>query len=64
MKLTLRELGTVLAGLRMVQRAENLTKHIAQIANSGGEINPLTLDEIEDLAQRINTEEVVKEESK
>lgn len=48
-----RELATVLAGLRTLQRF-GTSNDILEIATNGGELVPLNLGEIDDLCERIN----------
>ena len=54
MKLTDRELGTVLAALRLWQgRASLRDSALGEIASCGGEYEALNTDEIDDLCQRL-----------
>lgn len=66
-KLDARELGAVLAGLRLLQGLHegriNTTKAemdvaIDDIETSGGDHDPLTEDEIDTLCERLNTSDV------
>lgn len=53
-----RELAAILAGLRMLERAEgNLDEDIEEIVTDDGQVIPLTTSEIFELCTRINTEE-------
>lgn len=56
MKLTDRELGTVLAALRMYQRAlaEYRDEPFSDIATNGGTVHPLDESEIDALCERLN----------
>lgn len=58
MKLNHRELSTVLAALRYYQatlaKVSEPDEGIADIASDGGEVRPLTVDEIDGLCERIN----------
>jgi hypothetical protein len=55
MKLDSRELGTVLAALRLWQvYPYNPLDEFANIATNGGEHVPLLDDEIDDLCERLN----------
>lgn len=49
-----RQLSTILAALRLFQAAQNVPPDIAELADSGGEIEPLTADEIGDLCEALN----------
>ena len=56
--LTERELATVLAALRYWQREGFMScGHEHAIASNGGEIEPLTGAEVDDLCERLNFEE-------
>lgn len=64
MKLTDRELGAVLAGLRLyrgrrqlreIQGFDHAFDSIEDIASNNRELERLSLDEIEELCERLNT---------
>jgi hypothetical protein len=60
-RLDARELGTILAGLRMVQEyytsaQDSLPQRLEDIATNSGEVEALEPDEIDDLCVRLNTE--------
>lgn len=54
----IRDLSTILAALRLWQHHLDGTKPwqegLADIADNGGEIQPMSVDEIGDLCQRLN----------
>jgi hypothetical protein len=56
-QLTERELATVLAALRHWQTAESAEAH-EDIATDGGRLEPLKVDEIDELCLRLNCGEV------
>ncbi len=60
MDLSDRELATVLAALRewqgILAGEEPAAKEVNDIASDGGRLQPLTVEEIGDLCERLNTE--------
>jgi|SoimicMinimDraft_4_1059732.scaffolds.fasta_scaffold938479_1 hypothetical protein len=54
--LSQRETAIILAALRYYQFAPPKNEYIANIASDDGSFDPLTLMQIDNLAERINTE--------
>lgn len=50
----LAEISAVLAGLRLLQSSAEVPASINEIMTSGGDIDPLSLDGIDALCERIN----------
>lgn len=50
----LAEISAILAGLRLLQGSNRVPAPINEIMTNGGDINPLSLDEIDALCERIN----------
>ncbi len=57
MPLNNREVATVLAALRHWQRVTNPRLELEEIASDGGTLEPLSVEEIDDLCERINCSE-------
>lgn len=50
------ELAAVLAGLRLLQSSQAVPAGITDIQTDGGEVEPLSLEQIDALCERINSE--------
>ncbi len=50
------ELAAVLAGLRLLQSSQAVPASITDIQTDGGEVEPLSLEQIDALCERINSE--------
>lgn len=51
-----RELATILAGLRLRQRCDLHDYDLMDVATNGGQVQPLTDDEVDELCERLNVE--------
>lgn len=48
------ETAAILAGLRLLQRLGSYTSEIEEILTDGGELEPLSVNEIDDLCMMVN----------
>lgn len=58
------ELGAILAALRLLQRTPQVSPEINMILTGCNEFEPLSIDQIDTLCERINTEAVDAEDAR
>lgn len=58
------ELGAILAALRLLQRTAQVSREINSILTGCNEFEPLSVDQIDTLCERINTKAVDAEDAR